>query len=320
MVEGSIGSPWLWAGFLALVLGLIFLDLGVFHRKAHEIAFREALWMSIFWIAVALLFNGGVYLLYGQQAGLEFLTGYLIEKALSVDNLFVFLVIFSLFAVPRAYQRRVLLWGILGAIAMRAIFILVGAMLLKQFHWMMFVFGGFLVLTGIKMLLQREEEPHPERNPLFRMFRRVVPAVSEYHGGRFVVRLDGKVFATPLLLVLVLIEATDVVFALDSIPAIFAVTMDPFIVYSSNIFAILGLRALFFLLAGLMEKFRYLKVGLSGVLVFVGVKMLISDLYRIPIGASLAVIALFLAVSIVASLRQASTGEARVPGGGIAEL
>ena len=319
-MDGSIGSPVLWAGFMALVLGLIFLDLGVFHRKAHEISFREALWMSIFWIAVALVFNAGVYLVYGPQAGLEFLTGYLIEKALSVDNLFVFLVIFSLFAVPRAYQRRVLIWGILGAIGMRAIFILVGAMLLKKFHWMIFVFGGFLILTGIKMLVHRDEEPHPERNPLFQLFRRLVPAVSEYHGSRFVVRIDGRAFATPLLLVLVLIEATDVVFAVDSIPAIFAVTRDPFIVYSSNIFAILGLRALFFLLAGLMEKFRYLKVGLSGVLVFVGIKMVISDLYKIPIGASLAVISLMLTISIVASLRQASAAEAQVPGGGIAKL
>ena len=310
-MDSSIGSPALWAGFVALILVLIALDLGVFHRKAHEISFREALWMSIFWISVALLFNAGVFVAFGPVAGLEFLTGYLIEKALSVDNLFVFLVIFSLFGVPSAYQRRVLIWGILGAIVMRAIFILLGAVLLEKFHWMIFAFGGFLIFTGIKMLLHRDEEPHPERNPLFRAFRRVVPAVPDYHGPRFVVRIDGRRFATPLLLVLVLVEMTDVVFAVDSIPAIFAVTRDPFIVYSSNIFAILGLRALFFLLAGLMERFSYLKVGLAGVLIFVGTKMVISDVYKIPIGASLAVIALMLTVSIVASLRRPVEAEQR---------
>jgi len=304
-----LGSPLVWGIFAGLVAVLVALDLGVFHRRPHAIGFREALIMSLWWIAVALAFNAGVYVLFGTQPALEFLTGYLIEKALSVDNLFVFLVIFSMFGVPREYQRRVLVWGILGAVVMRGIFVVVGTALLKKFHWMIFVFGGFLVLTGIRMLLEREHEPHPERNALFQAFRRLVPAVSQYHNGHFWVRVQGRWMATPLLLVLVLIEATDVVFAVDSIPAIFAVTLDPFIVYSSNIFAILGLRALFFLLAGLMEKFRYLKVGLSGVLVFVGLKMLASDIYKLPIGVSLAVVAGMLALSVLASLR----GEAGRP-------
>ncbi|HEY8530924.1 MAG TPA: TerC/Alx family metal homeostasis membrane protein, partial [Limnochorda sp.] len=245
-MDETIGSPALWVGFTVLILAAIFVDLGVFHRKPHAVSFREALWTSVAWILLALAFNAGVYFVYGRQAGLEFLTGYLIEKALSVDNLFVFLVIFSMFAVPPTYQHRILFWGILGAVAMRGIFIVVGAMLLKHFHWMIYVFGGFLLVTGAKMLLHRKEPPHPERNVLFRLFRRLVPAVSDHHGGRFVVRLNGRLYATPLLLVLVLVEATDLVFAVDSIPAIFAVTTDPFIVYSSNIFAILGLRALYF--------------------------------------------------------------------------
>ncbi len=301
-MTGSIGSPALWIGFLALITVAIAFDLGVLHRKPHAMSFREALWMSLFWIGLALVFNAGVYVAFGAQAGLEFLTGYLIEKALSVDNLFVFLLIFSTFAVPAAYQHRILLWGILGAVVMRGFFILLGAWLLERFHWMIFVFGGFLVYTGVKILRHRDETPHPERNVLFRAFRRVVPAVTEPHGGGFVVRIDGRLYATPLLLVLVLVEATDVVFAVDSIPAIFAVTSDPFIVFSSNIFAILGLRALYFLLAGMMERFRYLKVGLSAVLVFVGAKMLVSDLYHVPVGWSLAVVASLLGVSVLTSV------------------
>lgn len=301
MVE-SVGSPLLWIGFTVLVLGMLALDLGVFHRKAHEIHPREALILSLFWIGLSLLFNVAVYIWFGHEKALEFITGYLIEKALSVDNIFVFLVIFSFFSVPRVYQHRVLFWGILGAIVMRAIFILLGGILLEKFHWMIFIFGGFLVLTGIKMLVHRDAEHHPDRNPLFRMFRRFIPAVSEYHGDRFLVRINGRRFATPLLLVLISVEATDVVFAIDSIPAIFAVTRDPFIVYTSNILAILGLRALYFLLASLLEKFQYLKVGLSFVLVFVGMKMLVSEFYKIPIGVSLAVIAFLLGGSIMASL------------------
>ena len=298
----SIGSPALWVGFTAFVLAMLALDLGVFHRKAHEVRFKEALAWSAVWVSLALAFNLAVVHFFGAQRGLEFLTGYLIEKALSVDNVFVFLVLFSFFAVPAAYQHRVLFWGILGALVMRAAFILAGAALLQRFHWIVYVFGAFLVITGVKLLLHRDREFQPERNPAYRLFRRVVPAVTEYRGAHFTVVENGKRYATPLLAVLVVVEATDVVFAVDSIPAIFAVTRDPFIVYTSNIFAILGLRALYFLLAGVMDKFHYLKVGLALVLCFVGVKMLLVDLYKIPIAASLAVVALLLAGSIVASL------------------
>ncbi len=298
----TVGSPFLWVGFTLLVLVLLALDLGVLNRQ-NDMGPRQALRMTLFWISLAVLFNVVIYFLFGTEKALEFTAGYLVEYSLSVDNIFVFLVVFSYFAVPHAHRRRVLFWGILGAITMRAAFILAGATLLKQFHWMIFVFGGFLILTGVKLFLQRDEEPHPERNILFRLFQRFVPSVSEYHGGHFLVRIDGRRFATPLLLVLVCIEATDVVFAIDSVPAIFAITRDPFIVYTSNIFAILGLRALYFLLADLMERLHYLKVGLSAVLVFVGVKMVLADWYKVPVGASLAIIAGILAVTVIASLR-----------------
>jgi tellurite resistance protein TerC len=299
---GSVGTPLLWGVFTLVVLAMLALDLGVFHRKAHVVGVREALGWSIFWIALSLLFNLGVYFWHGSQVALEFLTGYLIEKALSVDNIFVFLVIFDYFAVPAAYRHRVLFYGILGAMIMRAVFILLGTALLAAFHWMIYVFGAVLVFTGVKLFLQQETEVHPERNPLFRLFSRVVPAVSEYRGPRFLVRDLGRWFATPLLLVLVAIEATDVVFAVDSIPAIFAITLDPFIVYTSNICAILGLRALFFLLAGVMEGLHYLRAGLAMVLVFVGVKMLVTDFYKISITVSLAVVTLLIAGAVVASL------------------
>jgi len=298
----SVGTPGLWIGFTVFILTLLALDLGVFHRKAHQVRFGEALTWSIVWIALALLFNAGVYLWFGPQKGLEFTTGYLIEKALSVDNIFVFLVIFSYFAVPAAFQHRVLFWGIVGALAMRAVFIVLGAALLQKFHWVIYLFGGFLVLTGVKLLIQRDAEVHPERNPVYRLFKRFVPSVEGYRDARLTVVEQGRRCATPLLLVLVAIEATDLMFAIDSIPAIFAVTSDPFIVYTSNIFAILGLRALYFLLSGVMEKFHYLQVGLALVLAFVGVKMLVVDLYKVPIGASLAVVATLIAGSIAISL------------------
>lgn len=298
----SIGSPVLWGAFTLFVLGLLALDLGVFHRKAHAVGTREALGWSLFWIILALLFNAGVVRWFGAERGLEFLTGYLIEKALSVDNIFVFLVIFSYFSVPAAYQHRVLFWGILGAIIFRVVFILVGAALLAAFHWVIYVFGGLLIFTAVRIIRAREEEVHPERNPLLRLVRRFVPVVPTYQGARFFVRTGGRLMATPLLLVLVLVEATDIVFAIDSIPAIFAVTTDPFIVYTSNIFAILGLRALFFLLAGVLHRFHYLKVGLGSVLAFVGTKMLISDFYKMPIGLSLAIVAVLIGGAIVASL------------------
>ncbi len=292
----------LWVVFNLFVLGLLALDLGVFHRKAHAVSIREALSWSIAWITLALIFNLWIYFMWGSEKALEFLAGYLIEKSLSVDNIFVFLVIFSYFSVPAMYQHRVLFWGILGALVMRAIFIAVGVALLTAFHWMIYLFGGFLVITGVKLLLAGDEKIDPEKNPAVRLARRLMPITKEYQGQRFFARIDGRLWATPLLLVLLVIETTDVIFAVDSIPAIFAVTMDPFIVYTSNVFAILGLRALYFLLAGIMNMFRYLKVGLAFVLCFVGVKMMIVDLFKIPIGISLGVITGILAVSIVASL------------------
>jgi len=303
----SIGTPLLWVGFTVFVLAMLALDLGVFHRRAHAVHVREALLWTLVWISLAMIFNVGVYFWFGSERALEFLTGYVIEKALSVDNIFVFLVIFSYFAVPAALQHRVLFWGILGALVMRAIFIFLGAALLQQFHWVMYVFGAFLLFTGVKLLLQRGSEVHPERNPLFQLFRRMVPSVSDYRGSHFTVVEAGKRYATPLLLVLVAIEATDLVFAIDSIPAVFAITRDPFIVYTSNIFAILGLRALYFALAGVMGRFHYLRVGLALVLAFVGAKMMLTDLYKIPIVASLAVVAALLAGSVVASLFRAPT-------------
>ncbi len=302
MATESVGSPALWVGFTLFVLAMLALDLGVFHRKAHEVSVREALVWTAVWVALALVFDVGVYHWFGSERALEFLTGYVIEKALSVDNIFVFVVVFSAFAVPASLQHRVLFWGILGALVMRAAFIVLGAALLERFHWVIYLFGGFLVFTGIKLLVQREGEVHPERNPLFRLFRRFIPSTSEYQSGRFTVVVDGKRYATPLLVVLLAIETTDIVFAVDSIPAIFAVTTDAFIVYTSNVFAILGLRALYFALAGMMGKFHHLKVGLSVVLVFVGAKMLLSGVYAIPMLASLAVIVVALATSIGASL------------------
>jgi tellurite resistance protein TerC len=298
----SVGTPGLWIGFTVFILTLLALDLGVFHRKAHQVRFREALTWVVVFVTLALLFNVGVFLWFGPQKALEFTTGYLIEYALSVDNVFVFIVIFSYFAVPAAFQHRVLFWGIVGALAVRAVFIVLGAALLQKFHWVIYIFGGFLVLTGVKLLVQRNAEVRPERNPIYRLFKRFVPSVDDYRDARFTVVEQGRRCATPLLLVLVAVEATDLVFAIDSIPAIFAVTSDPFIVYTSNIFAILGLRALYFLLSGVMEKFHYLKVGLALVLTFVGAKMLVVDLYKVPIGASLAVVATLIAGSIAISL------------------
>lgn len=298
----SIGTPWLWLGFTAFVLLMLALDLGVFHRKAHEVSVKEALTWTGVWITLALTFNAGIYHWFGPERALEFLSGYVIEKALSVDNIFVFIVIFSVFAVPSKLQHKVLLWGILGALLLRALFVVLGAALLSRFHWLGYLFGGFLVFTGLKLLVQREAAAEPQKNPLFRLFRRLVPSVDEYHEGRFTIVEAGKRYATPLLLVLVAIEGTDIVFALDSIPAIFAVTRDPFIVFTSNIFAVLGLRALYFALSGMMDKFHYLKFGLALVLMFVGGKMLLASVYEIPIWLSLAVIAALLGGSVVASL------------------
>ena len=295
------GRIFIWIGFNLFVLALLAIDLGVFHRKAHSVSIKEATAWSIVWVSLAMIFNLGIYFTWGEEKALEFFTGYVIEKSLSVDNLFVFLMIFQYFSTPAEYQHRVLFWGILGALVLRAIFIAAGSALLTQFHWMIYVFGAFLVFTGIKMFLQGDEKLEPNRNPAVRLFERWVPMTREYHGQRFMIRTNGQTRATLLLLVLIVIETTDVIFAVDSIPAIFAVTQDSCIVYTSNIFAILGLRALYFMLAGVMQMFVYLKFGLSLVLCFVGAKMLLSDIYKIPIGASLAVIGTVLLLSIVAS-------------------
>lgn len=280
---------------------MLAVDLGVFHRKAHTVSIKEASVWSVIWIALAMLFNLGIFFTWGHEKALEFLTGYVIEKSLSVDNLFVFLMIFQYFNTPSVYQHRVLCWGIFGALILRAVFIAAGSALLSNFHWMVYVFGAFLVVTGIKMYLQGNDKIEPERNPVVRLFERSIPIVNEYQGQRFFIRRNGKIHATLLMLVLIVVETTDVIFAVDSIPAIFAITQDPFIVYTSNVFAILGLRALYFMLAGVMEMFIYLKVGLSLVLGFVGAKMMLVDVYKIPIGVSLSVIAGVLLISIVAS-------------------
>ena len=282
---------WLWIGFNLFVLLMLALDLGVFHRKAHVVTFKESIAWTVVWVTLALLFNLGVAHYMGDEKGLEFFTGYVIEKSLSVDNVFVFALLFSYFAVPPLYQHQVLFWGILGALVMRAIMIVLGAALIAKFAWIIYVFGAFLILTGIKMIVKREEEIHPERNPLVRWFKKFMPVTSDYRGDKFFVRENGIRMATPLFVVLLLVEFSDLIFAVDSIPAIFAVTKDPFIVYTSNVFAILGLRSLYFALAGVMDKFHYLKIGLGVVLSFVGVKMLLGHTaWKIDTHVSLGVI------------------------------
>jgi tellurite resistance protein TerC len=280
---------------------MLALDLGVFHRKAHVVGFREALGWSVVWIGLALLFGAFVAWRFGAQLGVEYLTGYLIEKSLSVDNIFVFLVIFSGLGIPLQHQHRVLFWGILSALVLRAVMIFAGAALLARFHWLIYVFGAFLILTGIKLFLNRGKQEHPEQSAAMRLARRFVPSTPRLHGERFWVREEGRWLATPLFMALLMVEVTDVIFAVDSIPAIFAVTSDPFIVFTSNIFAILGLRSLFFLLAGLVEKFTYLKVGLAAVLVFVGAKMTLIDFVKVPALLSLAIVLGLLGVSLLAS-------------------
>ena len=294
---------WLWLGFNAFVLAMLALDLGVFHRKSHEVKFKEALAWTGVWIGLALVFNGILYSWRGGEVAMQFFAGYLIEKSLSVDNIFVFLLIFAYFRVPSLYQHKLLFWGILGALVLRAIFIFAGVALIHKFHWMIYVFGGFLVLTGIKMAFQKDKEIDAEKNPVLRLFRRFMPVTADYVEDKFFVKVDGRTFATPLFVALLMIETTDVIFAVDSIPAILAVSKDAFIVYTSNVFAILGLRSLYFALSGIMQLFHYLHYGLSVILVFVGSKMLISDIYKVPIGTSLGVIALVLVVSVIASLK-----------------
>jgi tellurite resistance protein TerC len=292
----------IWVGFNIFVLLLLALDLGVFHRGARVIKLKESLVWSAVWVIVALLFNAVIYFWRGTGVALQFLTGYLIERSLSVDNLFVFLLIFNYFRVPARYQYKVLFWGILGALIMRAIFIAAGVTLINMFHWMIYVFGAFLVIIAVKIAFEKEKEIHPENNPVLRLFRKFMPVSENYANDKFFIRKTGKTFATPMFIVLLVIETTDVIFAVDSIPAILAITTDPFIVYTSNVFAILGLRALYFALAGVMELFHYLNIGLAVILAFVGVKMLISNFYEIPVSIALGVVVLTLAVSIIASL------------------
>ena len=280
---------------------MLVLDLGIFHRREHTVRFREALGWSVMWIALAGAFAVLVYFWHGRSATLEFVTGYVIELSLSVDNLFVFLVIFRYFRVPNEQQHKVLFWGILGALIMRAIFILAGVGLIRRFHWIVYFFGLLLVYSGIKLLSQEDADIRPEKNPVLRLFRRLVPVTKNYVGGKFFVRSDG-LSATPLLIVLLVVESTDLLFAVDSIPAILAITLNAFIVYTSNVFAILGLRSMYFALAGMMEFFHYLHYGLSVVLIFVGAKMLVSHYYEIPTVVALAVVVLVLGISVMASL------------------
>jgi tellurite resistance protein TerC len=288
--------------FSLFILGLLALDLGVFHRKSHEISHKEAVGWCIVWVTLALLFNVFIYFWHGSEPAILFFTGYLIEQSLSVDNLFVFALIFGYFKVPKIYQHRVLFWGIIGALVLRAFFILTGSALLNSFEWIFYVFGAFLVFTGVRMAFHDNENIDPEHNPLLRLVRRFMPVTAGYREDKFVVREHGKLFVTPLFLVLVLVESTDVVFAVDSIPAIFAITTDPFIVYTSNVFAILGLRSFYFLLSGVLDSFHYLKYGLAAVLSFVGLKMLLADVYHLNPLVSLAVIAFLLGTAIVASI------------------
>jgi len=295
-------SIMLWVGFNLFIVLMLALDLGVIHRKAHVIHFREGLRWSAGWISLALAFGVVVYFWRGPEIGLQFFTGYLIEESLSVDNLFVMLMIFTYFRVPALYQHRVLFWGILGALIMRATFIVTGVALIEKFHWMIYFFGAILIFTGVKMALEKDKEIHPEHNPVLKLFRRLMPVTKDYVGGKFFTRLDGRRWATPLMVVLVLIETTDLIFAVDSVPAVLAVSRDPFIIYTSNVFAILGLRSLYFALAGMMNRFQYLHYGLAVILTFVGTKMLLADVVKVPIQLALGVVLGVLALSIVISL------------------
>ncbi len=312
---------WFWVAFNIFVLAMLALDLGVFHRHAHKVSVKEAAIWSAVWISLSLLFNLGVYWYAGRTVALEFLGGYLLEKSLSVDNIFVFVLIFSYFRVPAIYQHRVLFWGIITALVLRGAMILIGAALISRFEFLITIFGAFLVFTGIRMAFQDEQDINTESNPMVNALRRIMPITDEYHGDKFTIIQAGKRYATPLLLVLLLVESSDVIFAVDSIPAIFGITQDPFIVYTSNIFAILGLRSLYFLLAGVIERFHYLKLGLAVVLVFVGVKMLAESLsplvmdhaFHMPIEWSLGFIALVLGLSVGLSLAFPKAAEEQAP-------
>ncbi len=297
-----------WIIFSIVVVVMLALDLGVFNRKPHAVGTREALLWSAVWITTALVFNLGVFLWEGSERGLQFLTGYLIEKSLSIDNIFVFLLILSYFSVPALYHHKVLFWGILGAVVTRGLFIVAGITLIETFHWVIFVFGGFLVLTAVRMARRPNEEIHPERNPVLRLFRRFVGVTPGYEDGKFFVRRNGKRLATPLFVVLLVVETTDIVFAIDSIPAVLAITLDPFIVYTSNVFAILGLRALSIALVGVSQRFFYLRYGLSAILAFVGGKMILGDIFAIPVAVALVVIGIIILISIAASILRPHEG------------
>lgn len=292
---------WHWAAFVAFLVLMLALDLGVFNRKQHVVSVREALITSAVWVALSLAFNAVVFYLWDHQKGLEFLTGYLLEKSLSVDNIFVFILLFNYFDVPKKYQHKVLFWGIFGALIMRAILIFIGTALIAKFSWIIIIFGLFLIVAGLKMAFQKDEKVHPEKNPVVKFVKKFIPVTHEYHRDKFFIK-KGGLFATPLFIVIIVVETTDLIFAFDSIPAILAITHDPFIVFTSNAFAILGLRALYFALAGFMDKFHYLKIGLSIILVFIGIKMLIASVFHIPTSASLIVIILILTISIIASM------------------
>ena len=292
----------LWTTFNVFVLGMLALDLGVFHKRSEEISVKNALIWTGVWISLAMVFNLIVYFYFGQEEAIEFFTGYIIEKSLSVDNIFVIIMIFSYFHVPPSYQHKVLFWGILGALVMRVIFIFAGIELIHRFHWLIYIFGGFLVVTGLRMVFGGDSKIEPEKNPVVRLVRRIFPVTESFDGDRFFVRRNAKLWATPLFVVVILIETTDLIFAVDSIPAILAITDDPFIVYTSNVFAILGLRSLYFALSGIEKYFHYLKFGLATILLFVGVKMCLTDYYKIPIEASLIVIISVLILSILASI------------------
>lgn len=292
----------LWTVFNIFIIAMLIIDLAVFHKKDHEESIKEALIWTGVWIVLSLIFGAGVYYYMGSQTALDYYTGYLIEKSLSVDNIFVFLLVFNYFKVPAKYQHKVLFWGIFGALVMRFVFIFTGVALLERFHWIIYIFGGFLVYTGIKLAMEKDKEVQPDQNPVLILVRRFIPTVKTYYGSHFFVRKMGKLVATPLFVVLVVIETTDLVFALDSIPAILAITRDEFIVYSSNAFAILGLRALYFAVSGIMRLFHYLHYGLSAILVFVGIKMLIAEFYHIPTPYALGFVAACLTISVVASI------------------
>lgn len=293
---------WFWVLFNAFVLLMLALDLGVFHKKLHVVSVKEALIWSGIWIFLALFFNGFIYYAFGETKAMEFFTGYVIEKALSVDNIFVFVLIFTYFQIPSIYQHKVLFWGIIGALIMRVIFIFAGVALLEKFHWTIYIFGAILILTGIKMLTDKDKKMEPEKNPVIKLFRKFIPTTNELHGDKFFIKENHKSVATPLFISLMMIEITDLIFAVDSIPAILAVTQDHFIVYTSNVFAILGLRSLYFALSNIIERFKYLAIGLAIILVFVGIKMVLIDFYKIPIHFSLLIIFTIIVLSVVISL------------------